>query len=142
MSIATDIADAVVNELNDGTFSQSFNAERSVMPERDLSDLSDLVVTVVPRGVTITNSTRATSQYEITINVGVQQKVEGEKDDAVATLGAFVDELAEFLSRRQLEDQPGVQWSQTENDPIYSPQHLSERHVFTSVLTITYKAMK
>lgn len=145
MSLATDIADAVVAELSaapDGTFSETFSAVRRVLPEFDLEDLAELKVSVVPKSVEITGSTRAASQYEIAVDVGVQKKLGKDLDAEVTALGTLVDEMADYLRQRTLEQAPFAVWVGIRNEPVYVPEHLAERRVFTSVLTVTYRAMK
>ena len=145
MSLATDIADAVATELGaapPGTFSQPFAAERNVLPEFDLEDLADLKVTVVPKSVEITGSTRAASQYDIAVDIGVQKKLDSDLDGEVAALGTLVDEMADYLRGRTLDQAPFAVWVRIGNDPVYAPEHLAQRRVFTSVLTVTYRAMK
>jgi len=148
MSLVTEIADAVAAELNaaaPGTFSESFTAERKVLPVHELKDLVDLKVTVVPKAVEITGSTRAASQYEITVDIGVQRKLapgNTDRDAKVTALGTLVDQIAEYLRRRPLTAAPWASWVSISNDPVYAPEHLLEQRVFTSVLTVTYRAMK
>jgi len=145
MSLVIDIADAVTAELNSappGTFSQAFTAERSVLPVFELSDLASLKVTVVPRSVQITGSTRSASQYEIDIDIGVQKRVGKTVDDDVETLSTLVDEIADYLRRRPLQQIPGAVWVSIGNEPVYAREHLAEQRVFTSVLTVTYRAIK
>jgi len=145
MSFATDIADAVAAELNaapSGTFSETFSAQRRVLPEFDLEDLAELKVSVVPKSVEITGSTRAASQYEVAVDVGVQKKLGKDLDAEVAALGTLVDEMADYLRRRTLQQAPFAVWVGITNEPVYVPEHLAERRVFTSVLTVTYRAMK
>jgi len=148
MSLVTDIADAVTAEFNaaaPGTFSQTFAAVRKVVPAYELAELTDLKVTVVPKAVAITGSTRSASQYDITVDIGVQKKLPAgsEAGDAqVATLGTLVDQLAEYLRRRPLSTAPWAAWVSITNDPVYAPEHLLEQRVFTSVLTVTYRAMR
>lgn len=148
MSIVVDIADAVTAELNAapaGTFEPAFTAERRVLPVFELADLAELRVTVVPKGVQITGSTRSASQYDISVDIGVQRKLAaGDKDlDAeVATLGSLVDEIADYLRQRPLSAAPFATWVSIANEPVYAPEHLLEQRVFTSVLTVTYRALK
>ena len=145
MSMVTDIADAVAAELNgaeSGTFSETFTAERRVLPEFDLEDLADLMVSVVPKAVEITGASRSVCQYEISIDIGIQKKIGTDLDAEVAALGTLVDEIADFLRRRTLDAMASVAWIAATNDPVYSPAHLAERRVFTSVLTVKYRAMK
>ena len=145
MSLVTDIADAVAAELNaavEGTFSEDFTAIRRVLPEFDLAELAELKVSIVPKAVTITGATRSASQYEIAVDVGVQKKLGKDLDSEVATLGTFVDELADYLRQRVLTQAAYAAWVSIANEPVYAPEHLSGDRVFTSVLTVTYRALK
>jgi len=144
VSTVIDIADAVAAELAGGEFSPSFTPQRSVLPNYELADLKDLRVTVVPRGVEITGASRALSQHDVQIDVGVQKKLSAgtEMDAEVAELLGLVEEIADFMARRPLQAVPPAGWVRTANDPVYAPDHLSEKRVFTSVLTLTYRAMK
>lgn len=148
MSLVINAADAVAAELNAAppdAFGHEFTATRRVLPVFDLADLTDLRVTVVPKSVEITGSTRATSQYDITVDVGIQQKLaahSGDVDAQVEALGTLVDRIADYLRRRPLLSFPGLAWVGTRNEPVYAPEHLSEQRVFTSVLTLTYRAIK
>ena len=145
MSLVIDIADAVTGEINaaaPGTFSEAFTAERHVLPEFALADLKDLKVTVVPKRVEITGSTRAASRYEIAVDIGVQKKCSKDLNGEVAILGTLVDEIADYLRRRPLSAAPFAAWVGITNEPVYAPEHLAEQRVFTSVLTVIYLAMK
>ena len=143
MSIALDIADAVTAEINTaGLLPSGVTAVRRVLPEFELKELTELKVTVVPRGVTITGATRASSQYEIAIDIGLQKKLQGDPDTEVAFLGTLVDQIASHLQRRPLPGFPWATWVSIANDPLYVPDHLAQQRVFTSVLAVTYRAIK
>ncbi|MBI1372479.1 MAG: hypothetical protein GC159_06930 [Phycisphaera sp.] len=143
MSIATDIADAVTTELNaSGVVPPPVTALRMVLPEFELADLAELKVAVVPKSVLITGGTRAASQYDIAVDVGVQKKLGKDLDTEVAALGTLVDQIADHLRRRALSAVPYATWVSIANEPVYAPEHLAEQRVFTSVLTVTYRAIK
>ncbi len=142
MALVTDIADAVVTELAGGAFSQSFTPQRRVLPEYELADLKDLRVTVVPAAVEISGASRSLSQYDVRIDVGIQKKLGKNLDAEVAQLCGLVDEIAEFLKRRPLQSATYAAWVRTANEPVYAPDHLAEKRLFTSVLTLTYRVMK
>jgi hypothetical protein len=147
MSLITEIADAVTAELNGAapeTFTQAFTAERKVLPFYELQDLAGLKVTVVPKAVEITGSTRSASQHDFAIDIGIQKKLGAPStlETEVESLGAVVDQIAEYLRQRKLAAAPFAAWVSTSNDPVYAPEHLLEKRVFTSVLTLTYRALK
>ena len=146
MALVIDIADAVVALLNGGSFSQAFEAERRVLPSFELSDLADLRVTVVPKAVETLTASRSLNQYDVQVDVGVQKKLPsgGDVDAEVATMCGLVEEIADLLKGKALE---GTGWRAVwarpaVNEPVYSTEHLAETRVFTSVLTLTYRAMK
>ena len=145
MSLTLDIADAVTAELNSappGTFDLSFTAERRVLPVFDLAEMANLHVSVVPRAIDIAGATRSASQYDVQIDIGVQQKLasgDGELAPQVPVLCELVDQIAAYLTRRVLQAMPNAIWVRLANDPIYAPEHLSQLRQFTSVLTLTYR---
>jgi hypothetical protein len=132
----------VAAELAGGDFSQAFEAQRRILPESELTELADLHVTVVPRSVEITASSRTFAQHDVQIDIGVQKKISKATDTDVAALLGLIEEIAEFLKRRALAAIPYAVWVKTANDPIYSPDHLAEQRLFTSVLTLTYRVLK
>ena len=138
----TDIADAVVAELNGGNFSEAFTAERAYQPTYELPDMQTLRVTVVPKSVTTAIASRADDQVDYAVDIGIQKKL-GENPDAEADeLTALVAEIAAFLNRRPLAAAPEVVWVKTANEPIFSPEHFEQLRQFTSVLTVTYRALE
>ena len=142
MPTIIDIADAVAAELASGEFSESFTPERRVLPDCELADLKDLRVTVVPRGVEITGASRTLSHHDVQIDIGVQKKVGNDLDADVTELLGLVEEIAEFLTRRPLAAVPQACWVKTANEPVYAPDHLAEKRLFTSVVTLTYRLLK
>jgi hypothetical protein len=115
---------------------------RRVLPEFDLPELSELQVSVVPKAVEITGSTRSVCQHDVQVDIGVQKKLGKDLDTGVAALCGLVDELAAYLRRRPLAGAPDAAWVRTQNEPVYAPEHLAGQRVFTSVLTVTYRALK
>jgi len=142
MALVIDIADAVVAELREGTFSQSFTPLRRVSPQYDIAELAVLRVTVVPASMEISNDSRMASRHDVQIDVGIQKKLGRSLDDDIAPLRNLVDEIGEFLKRRRLSQMPQVLFLSLTNDPIYAVEHLVDNGVFTSVLRITYRALR
>ena len=144
MALVIDIADAVVAELNAapaGTFDPAFTAVRRVLPEFDLSELAELKVTVVPKAVEISGSTRSVGQFDFQIDIGVQKKLGKDLDAETAGLCGLVDGIAGYLRRRSLAAAPHAVWVRSRNDPVYAPEHLADQRAFTSVLTVTYRSV-
>lgn len=145
MSLITAIADAVVAQLNGaeaGTFNQSFTAERFYRPVFDLAELKALRVSVVPKAVVITSLGRNANQHEISVDIAVQKKVVPEDRATLDGLLELVEQIADFFRLKRLEAFPAALWSRTENAPVYAPEHLDQKQVFTSVLTLTFKVVR
>ena len=141
MPMPLQIADAVVTELANapaGTFSQAFTPERRVLPQFELSQLSDIKVAVVPRGIEIDNHTRMSSQYTIQIDIGVQKRLGKDLEVEVEPMMQLVEEIIGHMRRLPLRNAPTAVWVRTRNEPIYSSEHLAEQRVFISVITVTY----
>ena len=142
MSRIADIADAVVAELNAGSFSETLGVERAYQPTFDLKDMKDLHVTVVPKSVTTAPASRADDQIDFAIDIGIQKKLGSDAKAEADALMALVSEIAAFLNRRPLTAMPDVVWVSAVNEPIFSPDHFEQLRQFTSVLTVTYRAVE
>jgi hypothetical protein len=142
MATITDIADAIVAELNGHAFSEELTAVRFYRPVFDLGEMSDLHVSVVPKGVIIERADRTTNQEEYAVDVAVQKKFHAGDNAELDALMSLVEEVAGFFRFRRLVTYPIACWVRTENAPVFSPGHLEEFRQFTSVLTLTYRVVR
>jgi hypothetical protein len=144
-SLVTNLADAVAAELNaapPGTFDLPLVAVRHYRPVFELVELKTLRVSVVPKKIEITGLSRTTNQHEVTIDVAVQKKVTEGDTAELDGLMSLVERVGDYLRLRRLSAMPTAIWSKTENAPVYSPEHLEQKQVFTSVLSVTFKVVK
>ena len=139
MSKIIDIAEAVKEELNGGTFSQAFTAQRHYQPVFELKDMKDLHVSIVPKDIEMQLATRNTSQHDCRIDVAVQKKVTVGDLAQLDQLMGLVEEIINFLARRKLSSVPNALWIKTANEPIYAAEHLEQFGQFTSIVTVTYR---
>jgi len=139
MSLVIHVADAVVAALKSDPL--KLDAVRAYRPEFDLAELKTLRVSVVPRGIEITSLGRNINQHDVSVDVGVQKKIDLTDNAALDNLMTLVEKIADQLRLKRLELPGGGSaiWIKTANDPIYSPDHLQTKQVFTSVLTFTYR---
>ena len=146
-SLPIDIVKAVATELNAaeaGTFSESFTAEWKSFVKISLQsgDLDSVKVSVIPKSRTSAMVTRADSQHDVSIMIGIQKKVGKDREDGVEGMADFVEEIIDYLTGRALADATDVRFVSIENDPIYDSTQLIEDGVFTSILTIVYMAWR
>ncbi|MFI4912437.1 MAG: hypothetical protein ACIAQZ_12290 [Sedimentisphaeraceae bacterium JB056] len=136
---ALQLSKQLAESLSGSNFSQPFNASAKVLPEYELSALKNLTVTIVPKSVEIINLTRAASNFQIEIDVAVQKKITTKIDTDVESLLTLVSEIVDFVNRRNIGE---ARFIKVSNDPIYSTEHLNEKRLFTSLITVTYLTMK
>jgi len=147
MSLLVQIADAVVAELNAPAagFDPPLNAARHYRPVFDLAELKTLRVSVVPKGIEIASLGRNANQHDVSVDVAVQKKITLADNAELDGLMALVERIADLLRLRRLTVGTGVAaavWVKTENVPVYSPEHLETKQVFTSVLTLTFRVCR
>ena len=142
MPVITDIADAIVAELNAATFSQSVAAERHYLPQFELKEMQTLHVTVVPKTVVLASSDRSRSQRDYSIDMAVQKRLETGDNAELDPLLALVEQIADHFRGRRLASFPDAAWLKTEQTVLYAPEHIDELRQFTSVLTLTYRVLR
>jgi len=142
MSICVQIADAVAGELNNGSFSPPFTAQRRLLPEYEIGELTELKATVVPKAVEISSFSRTMHNFDVQIDIGIQKKLDGEIDDQLPALMGLVEQIADYLRKRPLAGFPNAVWVSAQNVPIYARDHITDRRVFTSILTLTYRVVR
>ncbi len=141
MSVVVAIGDAVVTDLNAGSFSQSFTAERNYLPLYELSDLKTLRVTVVPNATAMETKARNASQHDVDIDIAVQQKLTKTDNTTIDPLMALVEEIADHFRFKRFSS-PSAIWIRTENEPVFAQEHLDQYRVFTSLLTLTFRLLR
>ena len=142
MPLITQVAEAVVAELNATTFSQPLTATRAYLPRVELADLKTLKVSVVPSSLTVTAASRTQIQRDVAIDVAVQQKLAAEQNAVLDPLLALAEEIAEHFRAKRLDSLPGALCVQTEFKPIYAPEHIEQLRTFTSVITLTFRVIE
>ncbi len=135
------IADAVVAEINGTTFSLPMTAQRHYQPKFELSELTDLKVSVVPRALSSKALDRNRDSFDFKIDVAVQKKTDM-SPAALDGLMALVEEVADRFRKGSLSAFPSARCTEVENAPVYSLEHLEEFRQFTSVLTLTFRVWR
>ena len=137
--IAIDVADAVTDSINAATFTPAVTAVRTYSPERDLEDLIDLAVFVMPGSMIVEKETRAENSYMIRIDVVIAKKI---TSDANATIDAFMDlaqEIIEHFDRLKLTAGTNTaHWQSAENDPLFDGPRLENGRVFVATVSLMY----
>jgi len=142
MPLVTEIADAVTAELNGHAFSFPYVAERHYLPVFELPEMKTLHVTVVPKGLTVTQIARSKAAYDVQIDVAVQKKFDAGDVVELDPLLNLVEEIAEFFRFKILPGPFRASWIKTEHPALYAPEHMDQLRQFTSLLTFTFRVMR
>ncbi|MGE4157614.1 MAG: hypothetical protein AB7F75_00790 [Planctomycetota bacterium] len=142
MSVITDIAEAVKEELNAATFSQPFSAERHYQPLFELEEMKDLHVSVVPNSLTIHPLGRGQNQYDVKVDVAIQKKFAKGDNTELDPLMTLVEEIADHFRLKRLAGYTAAMWVKTENAPVYAQEHMEQLRQFTSVVTLTFRVQR
>ena len=103
--------------------------------------MTDLKVTVVPRSLVSQPLDRSSHSFDYQIDVAVQQKTDMSQASLDAMM-ALVEEIADHFRKRPLSNYPSARCVEVKNEPIYLLEHLHELRVFTTVLSVTYRAWR
>jgi len=135
------LADAVVEQLNATAFSQPLVAVRHYQPCFELSEMTELRVSVVPRSVASKALDRSRDGFDYRIDVAVQRKIEPTAGNLDALM-ELVEEIADHFRSHPLAGFPQARCTEVANEPVYATEHLEEFRQFTSVLTLTYRVWR
>ena len=148
MSLIETITDDVVTELNRYVHvwrlgdpnPEDFTAVRAYVVSFDLQQLRTLQVTVVPKSAELGTVGRRMVQTDLQIDIGVQRKLTTNDDIAeIDGLLNLVEGINNYLrTKREFAD---AIWVKSEIAPLYSLEHLIESRLFTSVITVTLRAV-
>jgi len=142
MSVITDIAEAVKDELNAGSFSETFTAERHYQPLFDMKEMKNLHVTVVPNDVTVHPASRGANQHDYRVDIAVQKRFKKDQPAELDPLMTLVEEIADSFRLKRLASFSTAMWMKTDYTAIYAPEHMEELRQFTSILTLTFRVLR
>lgn len=129
-----------ISDAPDGTFTCGrLVATWRVLPDAEAAKMAEVAVVVVPRSVETVTADRGGRHDDVTLTIGVQQRVGRDMDTDVGRLVETTQEIADYLWRRDLSGLPSAKWVRSRIEPIYSPEHLAEHRVYTGVLVVVYR---
>jgi hypothetical protein len=141
-ALRVQLADAIVAELNASGLTPAFTAVRRRVPIDDVKALRTVQVSVIPATYEETPASRTADEREFVLGVAVQQHLDVPEADADG-LDELVERILALFNRRRLSLTGGdvAVWTSAGNDPMYILQHLAEKHVYTSVIRLTWKVV-
>lgn len=134
-----EIADAVVARINGASLSVPVTAVRAYRPEWTLAELESLRCTVVPVSLAAVPLDRGRDTGDYVVDVALQRRLPDESNATIDGYMLLVEEVAELFRWVRFDPPADAKCVAVQNDPIYAPEHLEERRVFTSLLTLTFR---
>jgi hypothetical protein len=135
MSRIIQLADELVVALNQA-FGPSLPAQRVYWTSEQVERLTDKRIVVVPTSKQRNQLTRGQEQWELVLDVAVQQKI-AVTNATIDPLMTLVEQVETFIGNQSL---TLGRILEVRNEPIYSEEHLKQFGVFTSLLVCTYRA--
>lgn len=139
------ISDAVVVAVNAASMSLPFTALRDFVPRievKDLQGVGGVWVRVVPRTVAARRVDRSRTEYTYRVDIGVQAATTNQINDTTTfTIDQIIllgQEIAQLLRDNRLVDYSAAVCTETQVDPVYSPEHFSEMGVVTTIIVATF----
>lgn len=142
--VAVTIRRAVAEALAGADLSQEFEPIEAYLPTFQLEEMGEtLRVTVLAVDVDETAATRrGTKREDHLIQVGIQRKCDADDVETLDGLLGLTQEVRDFLAAAAQRDMGGATWIGNEQKPLYHPDHLRDRGVFTAVISATYRILR
>ena len=137
MSRTGDLLDAVATELNAVVWGEPVTIGKAYLPEVDRTELATLHVAVVVQSMALETLSRSARRWVYKVDVGIQKRVDPTNLAEIDGLLGLLETIGEQLVGTQLSAMPGAVCTAVENEPLYSPEHLAQKRVFTGVVTLT-----
>ncbi len=142
VSKAVEAADAIVELLNHGLDNDLFEADfepvRAYRPVLDTGALSDLTVSVIPRGNGLAKETRGNLRNDVTCSIVVQQRVANSSNAVIDPLVLIVQQIADLLASSGLDIEATRYGVEMPN--LVREDHLGQ-NIFTSYIDVTYRLL-
>lgn len=148
MATLVDIAEAVKDEINAGSFNQEFTAERKYVPIYTVESEAILEVTVIPVSDESTVISRNQVLCTYQVDVGVQKLIgtgdlsEQDVRDICDPLMTLAEQIRDLLDGKTLTTYTSAKCTKAITKLVYSTELLDTKRVFMSVVNLTYEVVR
>lgn len=141
-----EIIEDVVGALQGAALSETVTVARSYVPDYELSELSEPVLTVAPRARRDDlRQTRGLFEHRLDVDIAVQCLLPADTNAQQARRRRRMDELIELaetviatLREREPFANSKASFQVATVEPLYDPTSVHEKNLFVSVITATY----
>ncbi len=139
-ALINNLADAIVSEIKSRDWGREFSVERVYRPISKLKELIDMRVSVMPAKADATITARHSDEYELEIDIGIQQgRIDPADRDTLDALLEFVESMAAWFRGKTLTSWPRATIVDSNVSILWLPEHLVKYRIFTSVITTKSK---
>ncbi len=143
MSTLVDLAEAVKTELEAASLSQSFTPVRSYRPRFNMADLDTLRVIVVARNCELGVRNRAHDDHDCIVEISILKRIGGTLTNAaVDPYMDFVEELVDFLRRRDLATMSGATYKKAAYEVPYDDEEMERKQTFEALVSVLYRVTR
>lgn len=151
MAFLVDLAQAVTDELGNGSWSQSFTVSRVYRPELKRHELSGVTVQVIGAAIDIGIAEGDRSRehlHDYRVEIGVLRPLDDAHDvlagDDLTEADDLMDLTEEIIDhfRGLALASPAATCIEATCDPAYQPEWLLENHVLGSLIALTWRTMR
>lgn len=139
MSVVTDLAKALANDLKDEFGSNDCTVLLTLVPRSNITDThGKTVIMVCPRKLETDEDVRGVGAFfRISVDVGIMRQITTD-NDSVAAMCDVVENVLAFIRKRKLEGFPAAKWVSATNKPIYDAEKILTSSLFFSVVSSEY----
>lgn len=129
------VCDAIVADIDSGSYSETVNAAVRYAASFDIEDRSgDCLATVVPDSVELSKNSRGYNRHLTTINVVIHKKVASTTNDSeIEAMLLLTEEILDVIAFGEFAGYPVLQ---TRHDPVMAIDEMHTAHVFVSVIQL------
>jgi hypothetical protein len=140
------LTSALADRLSAATYTDAYpsiSAVKAYLPYYDNEQMGSLHVSVVPQTVQVSLKNRGAEQHDYSLLIVLSKRTDGSTEQ-VDDLLALVEKITDHLRSDSLPasaDWPSeAEWVGVELDPVWSQEHLQERRIFFTAITVQYRA--
>lgn len=139
MSVVTDLAKALANDLKEEFSSNDCTVLLTLVPRSNITDThGKTVIMVCPRKLETDEDVRGVGAFfRISVDVGIMRQITTD-NDSVAAMCDVVENVLAFIRKRKLEGFPAAKWVSAANKPIYDAEKILTSSLFFSVVSSEY----
>lgn len=141
------LTNALAERLSAATYTTAYpsiTATKAYLPYYDNEQMGSLHVSVVPATLQIGLKARGAEEHDYAVSIVLSKRTDGsvaQVDDLMGLVESIIDHLRSDTLPPSESWPADLSWVGVEMEPIWSQEHLQERRVFFTAITVMYRAV-